>query len=60
MTLARAWLAANGRRRALLPVRIPGSVARRYREGGHLAPEHADGVVGFEVYLAERAAQACP
>lgn len=50
--LARAWLTANGRRRPVLPVRLPGAVARGYREGGHLAPQHRDGRVGFEDFLA--------
>lgn len=50
--LARAWLVASGRRRPVLPVRLPGTVARGYREGGHLAPEHRDGRGTFEEYLA--------
>ena len=32
--LARAWLAATGRRRAVLPVRLPGGLARAVRAGG--------------------------
>ena len=42
--LARAWLAASGRRRAVVPLRLPGAIARGYRDGAHLTPEHADGV----------------
>jgi uncharacterized protein YbjT (DUF2867 family) len=52
--LARTWLTARRRRRAVLPVRVPGRVARGYRAGGHLAPEHAEGRVTFADYLAER------
>ncbi|GAA0934665.1 SDR family oxidoreductase [Pseudonocardia zijingensis] len=52
--LARTWLAARGRRRPVLPVRVPGRIARGYREGGHLTPEHAEGRVTFASYLAER------
>lgn len=52
--LARAWLTATGRRRAVLPVRLPGSIGRGYRQGGHLTPEHADGEITFEQYLADR------
>jgi uncharacterized protein YbjT (DUF2867 family) len=52
--LARAYLRATGRRRPVLPVRLPGRVARGYREGGHLAPAHADGRRTFEDFLAER------
>jgi uncharacterized protein YbjT (DUF2867 family) len=55
--LARAWLAATGCRRLVLPVRLPGPVARGYRSGGHLAPGHADGRITFEEYLASRPAR---
>ena len=55
--LARAWLSATGKRRAVLPVR-----ARRARlgansasHGAQLTPQHADGRITFEEYLAERA-----
>jgi uncharacterized protein YbjT (DUF2867 family) len=51
--LVRAHLHASGRRRAVLPVRMPGKVAAAYRDGGHLAPEHADGRRTFEEFLAE-------
>jgi uncharacterized protein YbjT (DUF2867 family) len=50
--LAAAWLAARGRRRPRLALRLPGGIGRGYREGGHLAPEHADGRITFEDYLA--------
>lgn len=53
--LARAYLTATGRRRLLLPVRLPGAVFAAYRRGGHLAPDHAVGEVTFEAYLAARA-----
>jgi uncharacterized protein YbjT (DUF2867 family) len=51
--LARAYLLATGRRRPVLPVRLPGAVFRSYRRGGHLTPEHATGEITFEQYLAE-------
>lgn len=50
--LARAYLRATGRRRRVVPVRLPGKVFRGYRRGGHLAPEHATGRITFEEYLA--------
>ena len=50
--LALAFLRIAGRKRALLPVRLPGKAFRAYRNGGHLAPEHAVGAVTFEEYLA--------
>ena len=52
--LARAYLRADGRRRPVLPVRLPGAVARAYREGGHLTPDHAGGGRTYEEFLAER------
>jgi len=55
MFQCRAWLAASGRRRVVVPLRLPGAIARGYRDGAHLTPEHADGVVTFEQFLAARA-----
>jgi len=52
--LARAWRHATGRRRPVLPLRLPGAIAGGYRAGAHLAPAHADGVVTFEQFLAAR------
>jgi uncharacterized protein YbjT (DUF2867 family) len=51
---AAAWLSARGLRKRLVPVRLPGRIARGYREGGHLAPEHADGTVTFDEFLSAR------
>ncbi|MER5516778.1 NAD(P)H-binding protein [Streptomyces sp. NPDC002763] len=52
--LARAYLRASGRRRALLNVRLAGKTYRRLRAGGHLTPERAVGKVTFEQFLAAR------
>lgn len=54
--LARLTLRALGRRRAVLSVPVPGKVFRGYREGAHLVPEHADGRISFERFLAGRGA----
>ncbi|RCW37643.1 uncharacterized protein YbjT (DUF2867 family) [Halopolyspora algeriensis] len=54
--LARLYLRASGKRRRVLPVPVPGKVSRGYREGGHLAPEHAHGRITFEQFLAGRLA----
>jgi uncharacterized protein YbjT (DUF2867 family) len=54
--LARTYLAIVGKRRALLPVWLPGKVFRAFRAGRHLAPEHAVGSVTFEQYLTEQLA----
>lgn len=55
--LARATLAAYGRRRPVVAFRLPGKVFRGYRAGGHLAPERAVGRVTFAEYVAEAAAR---
>ncbi|GLZ49375.1 nucleotide-diphosphate-sugar epimerase [Actinomycetospora sp. NBRC 106375] len=54
--LARTWAGTTGRRRPVVPLRLPGAIARGYRSGAHVAPGHADGVVTFEQFLASRAA----
>jgi hypothetical protein len=36
----------------VLPVRLPGAIGAGYRAGGQLSPEHADGRITFEEYLA--------
>ncbi|MGW0519376.1 SDR family oxidoreductase [Crossiella sp. NPDC003009] len=53
--LARLYLRAQGRRRWVLPVRLPGEVFTGYRNGAHLAPEYAHGKVTFAEFLAEEA-----
>ncbi|MEU8622200.1 NAD(P)H-binding protein [Streptomyces sp. NPDC048623] len=50
--LARAYLAASGRRRPLLPVRLPGKTYRAFVAGGHLTPERAVGKRTFAEFLA--------
>ena len=56
--LAEAYLRAIGRRRRLLPVRLPGKAFGGYRRGGHLTPNHADGRITFEEYLSTHPAPA--
>jgi uncharacterized protein YbjT (DUF2867 family) len=52
--LARGYLRARGRRRPVLPVRLPGAAFAGYRRGDHLAPDHAAGRVTFDQFLASR------
>jgi hypothetical protein len=52
--LARTYLAARGRHRPVLPVRIPGATFARFRGGDHLTPDHAVGRITFAQFLAER------
>ncbi len=49
--VARAYLAAAGRRRPLLRVSIPGAVGRAFRDGAQLAPGRADGTITWDDYL---------
>lgn len=50
--LGGAWLAATGKRRRVVGLRLPGAIARGYRSGAHTTAAHADGVVTFEQFLA--------
>ena len=53
--LARDALRHLGKRRAVLPIRLPGGAARAYREGANLAPEHATGAMTWDAFLQQRA-----
>jgi uncharacterized protein YbjT (DUF2867 family) len=50
--LVRLYLRARGRRRAVLPVWLPGTAFQGFRRGYHLAPAHPVGRGTFEEYLA--------
>jgi uncharacterized protein YbjT (DUF2867 family) len=50
--LARAYLRATKRRRPVVTVPLPGRLGRALRQGGNLAPDHADGKITFDDYLA--------
>jgi uncharacterized protein YbjT (DUF2867 family) len=54
--LLRVYLRAHGKRRALLPVPIPGRAARAVRDGAVLAPGRAVGKVSWEDFVGGRAA----
>ncbi|MBP2330979.1 uncharacterized protein YbjT (DUF2867 family) [Kibdelosporangium banguiense] len=50
--LARMYLRATGRRRLLVPLRLPGKAFRAFRAGLNLAPDRAVGRITFADYLA--------
>lgn len=50
--MARAYLEATGRRRPIVPFRLPGKVFGAFRAGYHRAPDHADGRITFADHLA--------
>lgn len=52
--MLRGYLRAAGKRRLLVPVRMPGKAARAVREGANLAPDRAVGKRTWEEFLAER------
>lgn len=52
--LVRAYLRARGKRRPIMPVRLPGRAFRAYREGANLSLDPATGRGTWEDYLAER------
>jgi len=49
--LARAYFEAVGRRRRILEVPVPGKMARAFREGAQLAPDHMYGKIRYEEFL---------
>lgn len=50
--LARSYLATTGRRRAIVPIWLPGKAFHAFRDGANLT--HAAGTITFEHYLAEQ------
>jgi uncharacterized protein YbjT (DUF2867 family) len=50
--LARGYLGAAGKRRVVLPVRLPGRAAAAVRAGANLAPDRAVGIRTWEDHLA--------
>lgn len=51
--IARAWRETRGRPSRFLPVRLPGKVARAFREGLNTCPEHAYGRQTWISFLAD-------
>jgi uncharacterized protein YbjT (DUF2867 family) len=52
--LIRSYLEATGKRRLLMPARLPGKAARAMRDGAALAPDRAVGQRTWEDFLVER------
>lgn len=48
----RTYLHSQGKRRFILPIRLPGQAARAHRAGANLTPDHADGKKTWEEFLA--------
>lgn len=56
--IARAWLLARKDARKLVNLPLPFAFSRQFADGRLLCPDHRDGTMTFEQYLAERYAQA--
>ena len=52
--LAHSYLSTAGKRRAIVPIWLPGKVFHAYRRGENLTSEHAAGTITFEQYLTEQ------
>ena len=52
--LARGYLAIVGKRRPIVPIRLPGKAFGEVRAGALTAPEQAAGTITFERYLREQ------
>ena len=52
--LAESWLKARHKHRRLVNLRMPFKFSKEWSEGRLLTPEHKEGKVTFEQYLAER------
>jgi uncharacterized protein YbjT (DUF2867 family) len=50
--LARSWMRARGRSRRVVLLPIAGRIARAFEAGVNLCPDHADGKVTWETWLA--------
>lgn len=53
-TIAEAWLAARKQSRRLINITLPFRASRQVTDGKLLSPDHRDGVITFDQYLAER------
>lgn len=52
--LARRYLEASNRRKPVVSLPFPGAIARAFRDGANLSPEHRDGTLGWEGFLSKR------
>jgi uncharacterized protein YbjT (DUF2867 family) len=52
--LAHTYLSMAGKRRAMVPIWLPGKAFRAFRHGENLTPDNAAGTITFEQYLTEQ------
>ncbi|SRR5579884_786057 len=53
--LARIWLEQRGMRRAIIPLWLPGKMARALRQGGNTCPQQATGRISWQAWLQHHA-----
>ena len=53
-SLAQSWLESRGDRRRLVNLPVPLAMSRQIEAGGLTCPDHRDGAITFDQYLAER------
>ncbi len=53
-TIGRRWIAARAEKRRLVNLRLPFRFSREVAEGRLLCPDHRDGTISFDRYLAEK------
>ena len=49
--LARIWLRQREMHRAIIPIFLPGKMARALRQGGNTCPQQATGTVSWQAWL---------
>ena len=49
--LVRTWLKQRGKHRVILPIFLPGKMARALRQGGNTCPQQATGTISWEAWL---------
>ena len=55
--LARIWLKQRGMRRPIIPLWLPGKMARALRQGGNTCPQQATSTVRWETWLQQHYSQ---
>jgi hypothetical protein len=53
-SIVEAWLGARKQTRRLVNLKLPFKFSRQVTAGKLLCPDHKDGVITFDEYLAER------
>ena len=55
--LTRIWLKQRGMHRVLIPIFLPGKMARALRQGGNTCPQQATGTVSWEAWLQQNSSE---